>query len=292
MVLALMLALAFSAGPQKFDVEEYAMRFGKVDTNHDGILTWAEADKAFKETIMSQSAAVEAAITQEHLDEARGIFGNIDADSNGRVSMDEFAAHAKVNQNFKRIAHERQFLLADANSDNTLSAEEFGDLHASHRSPRADEYEKLKVELFMEKNDVDKSGDFTMKDVEALYKLPAVETKLTIPPISKSQFVQHDGNGDGKLDEDEVHGFIFAKHLAAKRPRDPVEVYELEMRTMFQSLRGVGKKHFMMVDKTDKIIPNEELTLTFKQCMKKKKMCTFFLKKSAVYRPPRKHAEL
>ena len=74
-------------------------RFAKVDANHDGFVTRAEADARIAQAREQRQDRMEQ--RRERLTERRaqmraGLFDRIDADKNGSISRSEFEAHASA----------------------------------------------------------------------------------------------------------------------------------------------------------------------------------------------------
>jgi Ca2+-binding EF-hand superfamily protein len=99
-IAAVFLPFALSAGEQG---KEHGNAFDRIDADHDGVISHAEARTAPR---LANS------------------FNALDTDHNGSLSRDELEQHAENKRREMHDQMEQKFKSADANGDGQLSAEE------------------------------------------------------------------------------------------------------------------------------------------------------------------------
>ena len=100
--------------------------FAKLDANGDGTVDEAELDKAREAWRKNRPAGAEQNAEAPKKEHRRGFMARIDADSDGKVTTQEFAA-----------AGDKMFAKLDANGDGRLAQDEMPK-HRKHKAAPAD----------------------------------------------------------------------------------------------------------------------------------------------------------
>lgn len=166
-------------------------RLRAADTNGDGVLSKDEAPGPLKEEFDKIDANGDGQLDPEELKPVvAGLVKRaapvltqilehvkaIDADGDGKLSLEEVMADAK-----------RRFAKVDANGDGKLEAQELKPVLAA----AAAQFPTLATTLPQELKDTDANGDRVLTVDEVTQK-------------HKKDFARADGNGDGKIDSDEL----------------------------------------------------------------------------------------
>jgi Ca2+-binding EF-hand superfamily protein len=176
-----------------------AEHFAKVDANHDGFITKAEADAAMAQ----RRAKIEqrAEKRSEHFDPA-AIFARLDANHDGQVTKAEAEAAHQARMAKRDARGDRMFDRADANHDGVITKAEF-DAAAGRMHAR------------MEHAGLERGGFagrmFDSADTNKDGKLSLVEAQHA----ALQHFDRADLNHDGKLTPDErlqAHQQFRAQH--------------------------------------------------------------------------------
>ena len=184
--------------PQKMQTETradvsaaVAKHFAKLDANHDGFVTTAEADAL--QAQRSDKAEQRAEKRAERFDPAK-IFARLDANGDGKVTKAEAAATARVQAKGEpakahAVAFGSLFERADANKDGVITKGEFGavgaQMHA--RTEKAGMPRGFAGRMF-QTADVNKDGKLSLAEAQQ---------------AAVQHFDRADLNHDGKLTGEE-----------------------------------------------------------------------------------------
>lgn len=105
-------------------LDKSGSRFGEIDTDDNGRISWQEYMKAARDRYEKSSAqSKQSAMSAAHL--AGWTFAKIDADVSGDITTTEWGANLEESADASKDALDRSFKSLDANGDGKLSRKEY-----------------------------------------------------------------------------------------------------------------------------------------------------------------------